>query len=286
MIDNDDIVGKPLHYPQYVEIEYNNRMMTLIQRMQADVGHELVKLAKSPESKQYAEQSVMDGVAMDVGSYASLQRKVMNALISKWGKAFSKVARPWSDILIKQANKASTQSVKNSTEDFPINSMIAATAIPASLKQSIQASISENVDLIKSLPTKYLTELKGDLDRVITGSGSSMAYIQEQIARNMIKRNGQIERRAQLIASDQVSKIYADMNDTRLQNAGVTEFIWRHNGSSKEPRPLHKNVLNGKVFSYKNPPIIDDRTGVRGLPGQLINCKCSARPVYKAKQSS
>ncbi|RIQ43658.1 phage head morphogenesis protein, partial [Bordetella avium] len=28
-----------------------------------------------------------------------------------------------------------------------------------------------------------------------------------------------------------------------------------------------------------NPPIIDKTTGERGLPGQLINCKCRMRPV-------
>jgi SPP1 gp7 family putative phage head morphogenesis protein len=278
------INGKPLPYPDYIEIEYHNKMLILIERMEKDVGRELVKLAKSPEAKAYSKQSMSDGVAMDMGTFAALQKKVMNALFKKWTKVFNQVAKPWSETLITKTDKASKQGIKNSTEDLPLNSVIAANAIPPALKQSIRTSINENVELIKSLPNKYLTDLKGDMDRLITGTGASMEYIQDQIARNMINRNGQIERRARNIATDQVRKVYADMNNSRLQKAGITHFEWRHRGGSKEPRPLHLHKLNGNIYAYNDPPVIDERTGQRGLPSQLPNCKCSARPVYRYKE--
>ena len=38
--------------------------------------------------------------------------------------------------------------------------------------------------------------------------------------------------------------------------------------------------MNGYVFPIDFPPIIDRKTGERGYPGQLINCKCHMEPVY------
>lgn len=282
-MSDTEIKGKPLPYPDYIEIDYHNKMINLIERMEKDVGMELVKLAKSPEAKAYSKQSMSDSATMDMGTFSALQKKVMNSLFKKWTKVFNEVARPWTDTLIKKTNNASQQGIKNSTEDLPVNSMIAATSIPPALKQSIRTSINENVDLIKSLPSKYLTDLKGDMDRLITGTGASMEYIQDQIAKNMINRNGQVERRARNIATDQVRKVYSDMNNSRMQKAGITHFEWKHRGGSKEPRPLHKHKLNGNIYAYNDPPVIDERTGEKGLPGQLPNCKCSARPVYKYK---
>ena len=68
-----------------------------------------------------------------------------------------------------------------------------------------------------------------------------------------------------------------------MQGLGVKKFKWLHSMGGKEPRPLHKNVLNGNVYSFDDPPVIDERTGERGLPGVLINCRCRMLPVIEFK---
>ena len=66
-----------------------------------------------------------------------------------------------------------------------------------------------------------------------------------------------------------------------MRDVGITQFKWVHAGGSKDPRNYHKNVLNGKVFNVDDPPIIDQKTGERGYPGQAINCKCYQVPVIE-----
>jgi uncharacterized protein with gpF-like domain len=59
-----------------------------------------------------------------------------------------------------------------------------------------------------------------------------------------------------------------------MQKIGIKKFKWRHSGGGAHPRPLHRNVLNGNIYSFDDPPVIDEKTGQRGFPGQLINCRC------------
>ena len=44
-------------------------------------------------------------------------------------------------------------------------------------------------------------------------------------------------------------------------------------------RKDHKR-LNGKIFSWNDPPVIDTRTGRRGHPGDDYQCRCVAIPVF------
>ena len=39
--------------------------------------------------------------------------------------------------------------------------------------------------------------------------------------------------------------------------------------------------LNGGIFDFDNLPVIDEKTGERGIPGQAINCKCRMRPIVE-----
>ena len=90
---------------------------------------------------------------------------------------------------------------------------------------------------------------------------------------------GITNRRARFIASDQTRKSFSNINRLRLEKMGVQKFEWVHSLGGTEPRPLHKDVLNHKIFRIDQPPIIDDKTGERGFPGQLINCKCRMAPI-------
>lgn len=56
------------------------------------------------------------------------------------------------------------------------------------------------------------------------------------------------------------------------QELGATSFRWGRS-SSKEKRELHKEYYD-KIFTFDDPPIIDEKLGIKGLPRQIWNCKC------------
>ena len=93
------------------------------------------------------------------------------------------------------------------------------------------------------------------------------------------KYNGDIKR-ARLTAADQTRKAYQSINTARLQTLGVKKFVWIHSGGGKEPRPLHVK-MSGNEYSFDDPPYIGMMYGneVRGLPGDLPNCRCIYKPI-------
>src|SRR5262249_44803197 len=94
------------------------------------------------------------------------------------------------------------------------------------------------------------------------------------------KHRGITLRRARIIAEDQTRKAFSNISRIRMERVGIKEFEWLHSRGSLHPRKLHIDY-SGKTFSFENPPIIEERTGERGFPGQAINCKCRMRPVVR-----
>ena len=42
--------------------------------------------------------------------------------------------------------------------------------------------------------------------------------------------------------------------------------------------------LNGTTWAFDDPPIIDEHTGQKGLPGETYNCRCGLIPVNPNSQ--
>lgn len=149
--------------------------------------------------------------------------------------------------------------------------------------------IRENVALIKTIPF---------LD-IVKAEQKILAYFRLKITRDQLARyfyrvaDGAITKAwAEVIADDQINKASERLRVEKWKKNGVRMVRWVHDNFS-EPRPYHKeewngrsgifdgrpNGLNGYIFPIDFPPVIDPRTGERGYPGQLINCKCHLEPV-------
>ena len=154
--------------------------------------------------------------------------------------------------------------------------------ITPELNDIIKASAAESTQLIKSIPQQYMLETQGAVMRSIT-TGNGL----QDLVPFFEKRKGITTRRAKNIALDQTRKVYNSINQGRMEALGIDTYEWVHSGGGKEPRPEHKAKypagLNGGVFSLSDPPVIDPKTGQRGKPGDLINCRCTMRPVMVFK---
>lgn len=126
--------------------------------------------------------------------------------------------------------------------------------------------VQENVALIKSIPDTIAT----GVDKLTTRAFAS-GQRHEDLAREIQGRFDVGESRARLIARDQIGKIYGATNAARQQDLGVTSFVWRTAGDERV-RPEHED-LNGETFRYDDPP--DE-----GLPGEPVQCRCYAEPVF------
>lgn len=129
-----------------------------------------------------------------------------------------------------------------------------------------------------SRAANLITGLADDLrkrikDRTIAAvlSGDTSASFRKMLAEEF----GIADRRAQLIARDQIGKVNSDLNRIRHQQAGITDYEWM-TAHDERVRSLHR-ALNGKRFKYGEPTGAED-----GLPpGQPIRCRCVARAIVE-----
>lgn len=125
---------------------------------------------------------------------------------------------------------------------------------------------SENLRLIKSIPTQYVSDLQGKITRAIN-EGQKATDLVDTIKATY----DQPVNRAELIAQDQVGKLHSQLVEERMRFIGVKEYKWRGILDARE-RPEHR-AREGKVFSWDNPPY-------DGHPGVPIRCRCYPEPIW------
>lgn len=262
--------GAPLNPNISDAVRYQTKLDSLINKMTQQVENQLKKLFKSEEAKEYFGTDT---------SLSSQARILTNKLIEKFNNIFAELSKPLAEQVVEEANKSSSTALHSSLKELSGGLSLKTSSLSSDLVEILNASVVENVGLIKSIPQKYLEGVQGAVMRSIT-SGQGL----QDLIPYLEKHKQITKRRAKMIAYDQTRKAFNAINRGRMDKLGLKEFEWLHSGGSNHPRKLHQR-LSGKIFSLENPPVIDDNTGERGFPGQLPNCRCRYLPVVKFDES-
>lgn len=143
-------------------------------------------------------------------------------------------------------------------------------ARPRSNSPVISAQRASNVGLIGGLNDKQRAQLTSTFERAqATGARH------ETLVDKVRTITGAGVKRAKLIARDQTLKYNASVRREQARSLGIRTYSWR-TSNDKAVRPYHKK-LNGRKFSYDNPPVTD-AYGHRHNPGDDYNCRCTDEP--------
>ena len=145
------------------------------------------------------------------------------------------------------------------------------------LQDYLSVSTADNVALIKSIPSQYLTQVESIVMANVRAGGRP-----SNIAKALQQQLGVTERRAKMIARDQVNKINSNLASMRIKDVGFKYFKWE-TSNDERVRDRHEDVSErvtayGKgVYRFDNPPIVDQN--LPQLPGEPIQCRCVMIPV-------
>ena len=274
-VQNRDVTlqGKPLRHNIANQDRYVKQLEKVTRQMTEEVNREVRKLFETSEASQYFAQDA---------SIASMTRKLMNRLTKKHTQLFNQVSNPFAEAMVNRADKQSKSSLHSSLEELSGGLSIKTDFITGQMGEVMKATVSENVDLIRAIPQKYLTDVRTAVMRSITQpDAGGLAELQKSIHAMLDERNKQVLNKAKNTALDQTRKAYNHLNASRMAKVGVDKYKWVHSGGGQKPREYHRDELNGKVFSLDDPPVIDERTGERGIPGDAINCRCTMLPIIE-----
>ncbi len=142
-------------------------------------------------------------------------------------------------------------------------------------KNEIARTYTENVRgyVIKDFAQERIPEMRRKIQELVL-----KGYRTDKVQELLQKEYGIMSRKAKFLAQNETTIMLAEYKKVTYKEMGFNKFIWRTITDGRE-RDLHK-ALNGTVWSYDDPPVIDERTGQKGLPGQIYNCRCEAVPFH------
>ena len=159
-----------------------------------------------------------------------------------------------------------------------------------SLKIGLNQYSKENMDLlrkdyiestkyfVKKFNNKRLPKIREKLSALTLEKNLSheslVKYIKEEFNLS--------DKRCKFIARQESMLAKSHFIQEKAVSKGFTSYIWETAHDEKvRDNPLggdHKD-LDGKIFKFNDPPIVNHKTGKKANPGQDYNCRCVAKIV-------
>lgn len=203
-----------------VEALYRRRLTALITQMDNSVRYWLAATYRAGPPVMAQDRTPADLLGDALKKLARRWTKQFDTLAKSLATWFAKAATDRSDASLRAALRKGGMSVK-----FKLT--------PAA-KDILQATIQENVSLIKSIPQQFFTQIEGAVMRSVT-AGRDVGGLTKELQ----KQFGITKRRAHFIALDQNNKATAAIQRARLTELGIKEAVWIHSHGGKHPRPTH-----------------------------------------------
>lgn len=250
----------PTKFPDAASVQYARRLRKIVKEMH-DVTKMLFEKRIKEAIKEYKKDVKTDSYRVD--DPLDVIRKAIKLLKSlTLGVVEDKDTEKLSKEFVNDIDRLSGKNVE---QQVRVKGIDPARSEPW-LDSFKETAIEENVSLIKDIQREYAKSVEVIINHG-TRTGKSLKDIQTDIQRRLKIT----ENRAKLIARDQTGSIFGQMTAKRHKEAGILKFRWS-TSSDEKVRDKHRD-LDGKEFTYKKPPS-------EGLPGEPIQCRCVAIPIF------
>jgi SPP1 gp7 family putative phage head morphogenesis protein len=151
---------------------------------------------------------------------------------------------------------------------------LSAITIPVQLtphsREMISKQWGQNLDLyVKGWVSDNIIKLRSDVQTNAFGGRRANDLVK------MIQDNyGVSQRKAKFLARQETSLLMSKFRETRYRDIGANRYRW---STSHDERVRHDHHdLNGKIYSWDDPPVTNRKTGARNNPGEDFGCRCVA----------
>lgn len=246
----------PVHPNAGIEAEFRRRLQKWVDAMHKSVLYWI----------RAAYRANKPAMAKD-GSAAAELSLTMKRLAAQWQKNINAASEEIADYFATAAAKRSDSALRAALAKagFTVEFTMTREA-----NDVMQATIGEQVGLIRTIASQYLSQVEGLVMRSVQEGRDLKGLTDDLYDRYRITR-----KRAAFIARDQNNKATASMTRVRQEALGITHAIWRHSHAAKQPRPEHL-LFDGERYDVRKGAYLE---GVWTWPGREINCGCTSQSI-------
>ncbi len=237
------------------------------------------------ELKEVGAKWKRDSFVIPLRSVPPELKTAMGVSETRFESTVNKVAKFLERVLPEEiADKISLEKVFSKTVnrvgkdiDAITKSMMVKPEFTRDQQLAIARRYTESLKLpIKDWTARETVKLRHEVEKTLKG-GVRYDVLLKQIQRSY----GATHAKAKFLARQETNLLVTEVQRERYTTIGLPDYTWKcAAGSPAHPvRPMHKR-LDGKVFSWNNPPIVNEK-GERKHPGQDYGCRCGARPVLR-----
>lgn len=239
-----------------LDSDYNVQLQRIVRQVRKDVNDRLIPVLRQSASEYTQDASWLDSL-----------KSAFSWLAARWtSQQFDTIANSVASTFIRSAD---TKVSKSFAIDIFSNNQ--------TMQEYLEASVYNNVQLIKSIPQQYLARVE-EIVMANVRAGLRPAVIEKQL----VQQFGITTRRAKLIARDQTAKVTSGVAEKRIRSLGYSYFRWV-DAHDQRVRHRHREIANkvtayGKgIYRWDTPPLSDKGEPIK--PGTDYQCRCIAQPV-------
>lgn len=234
----------------------------------------------NPMMKETEERvnGLFEEFAAGIIGYAALNsrtRILLTRIERKYGNIYRRSAE-------KIANNYFNRVKGNSVIGVKRNLKLLSMGVYSENKRDMQAvekaGISSFEIYLTGVTSFYFAKVKKEVELQALRANQNSA---ENVRRYLLRQRGITRRNAENELRNNYRSVFDAITGVLLLSSNIDEWQWVYTFRSNDPRKYHKDVLANQIFSNDQPPVIDERTGEIGFPGQLRHCKCVRRPVRR-----
>lgn len=254
---------------------------TFYGKFNASIVRELKELGAKWDKKTSTFKIHMDKLPYDLRMAISASAFRFEERIHKIDKLLSQVLPEKLADKVKVADVFDSSIFKTNRElESTLKSVTVVPELSPDRRRRIADEWETNMRLyIKNFTEEQIVKLRQAV-QASAFSGSRYSNLVEAIQ----KSYGVTEGKAKFLARQETSLLMTKLKEVRYTEANVNHYKWTCvAGSANHPVRLSHKILDGKIFSWNDPPITTapDEPQRRNNPGQDYNCRCYAIPVLK-----
>lgn len=142
-------------------------------------------------------------------------------------------------------------------------------------RENLEANYTNNLKLyIRNFSQQSVDTLREAIE-----ANAMEGYRFDKLTEVIRHRYGVTANKANFLARQETSLFMSKYRKERFAQAGVRRYRWS-TAHDERVRDSHRH-LNGRIFSYDDPPITDRHTGAKNNPGEDFNCRCVDEPILE-----